>query len=142
MPAVAVAFFAGQDWQQICRDLYLDYRSDFSRVFSEIEATLFDQCLRGVASNLGRPSKYSRMVRTTAALYRRVPDFLALLESWKLVHKLEVRGARPEQQSYAPKRYLYDPGLANELRLTALPRIDIIEHMDAAQRTPHDTAVR
>ena len=143
LPAIAVDFFAdraGQqahrDWRQVRRDLYLDYRSDFARIFTETEATLFDQCLRGVASNLGSPSKYSQMVRTTSTLYRKVPDFLALLESWKLVHRLEVRGARPEQQGFSPKRYLYDPGLANDLRLTALPRIDILASIDAAQRTP------
>ncbi len=136
LPAVVVAFFAGADWRQVRRDLYLDYRSDFARIFSETEATLFDQCLQGVASNLGSPSKYSQMVKATAALYRKVPDFLALLESWKLVHKLEVRGSRPEQQGYAPKRYLYDPGLANDLRLTVLPRIDILASLNAAQRTP------
>ena len=136
LPTVAVAFFAGQEWRSVRRDLYIDYRSDFARIFSETEATLFDQCLRGVASNLGSPSKYSQMVKTTSGLYRKVPDFLALLESWKLIHKLEVRGVRPEQQGYAPKRYLYDPGLANDLRLTALPRIDILESIGAVQRTP------
>ena len=76
------------------------------------------------------------MVKTTSALYRRVPDFLALLEAWKLIHKLDVRGARPEQQNFAPKRYLYDPGLANDLRLTGLPQIDILDSLNAAQRAP------
>ena len=136
LPAVAVAFFERREWRQIRRDLYLDYRSDFARVFSETEAALFDRCLRGVASNLGSPSKYTQMVKATSALYRKVPDFLALLESWKLIHRLEVRGARPEQQGYAPKRYLYDPGLANDLRLTALPRIDVLSDLNAAHRTP------
>lgn len=127
---------AEREWRQVRRDLYLDYRSDFARIFSETEVSLFDQCLRGVASNLGSPSKYSQMIRTTSALYRKVPDFLDLLESWKLIHKLEVRGARPEQQGFAPKRFLYDTGLANDLRLTSLPRIDILADLDAAQRTP------
>ena len=136
LPAVAVAFFAGREWREVRRDLYLDYRSDFARIFSETEAALFDQCLRGVASNLGSPSKYSQMVKSTSALYRKVPDFLALLESWKLVHKLEVRGSRPEQHGYAPKRYLYDAALANDLRLMALPRLDVLDGLNAAQRTP------
>ena len=136
LPAVASSFFDKLDWQQIRRDLYLDYRNDFARIFSETEASLFDQCLRGVASNLGSPSQYSQMVRTTSALYRKIPDFLTLLESWKLIHKSETQGTRPENQSFSPKRYLYDPGLANDLRLTALPRIDIIENLDAAHRAP------
>lgn len=136
LPAVAVNFFAEREWQQVRRDLYLDYRSDFARIFSETEATLFNQCLRGVASNLGSPSKYSQMVNTSSALYRKIPDFLAVVESWKLIHRVEVRGPRPEQQGFSPKRYLYDPGLANDLRLTALPRIDILASIDAAQRTP------
>ena len=75
LPAVASSFFDQMDWRQLRRDLYLDYRSDFARIFSATEASLFDQCLRGVASNLGSPSKYAQMVRTTSALYRRVPDF-------------------------------------------------------------------
>ena len=136
LPAVASSFFDGLDWRQLRRDLYLDYRSDFVRIFSATEASLFDQCLRGVASNLGSPSKYAQMVRTTSALYRRVPDFLALLESWKLIYKSNTQGTRPEQQGFSPKRYLYDPGLANDLRLTALPRIDILSSLDAAQRAP------
>lgn len=136
LPAVASSFFAQQDWRQIRRDLYFDYRSDFARIFSETEASLFDQCLRGVASNLGSPSKYAQMVRTTSALYRKVPNFLELLESWKLIHKCEIRGTRPERQHFSPKRYLYDPGLANDLRLIALPRIDLLSNLDAAQRTP------
>ena len=136
LPAVASAFFDQLNWWQLRRDLYLDYRSDFARIFSATEASLFDQCLRGVASNLGSPSKYAQMVRTTSALYRRVPDFLELLESWKLIYKSDTRGTRPEQRGFAPKRYLYDPGLANDLRLTALPRIDILSSLDAAQRTP------
>lgn len=136
LPAVAAAFFADQPWRSVRRDLYLDYRADFARVFSETEATLFDQCLRGVAANLGSPSKYSQMVKSTASLYRKVPAFLSLLESWKLVLKLELRGERPEQQGYAPKRFLFDPGLANDLRLTVLPRIDVVANLKAAQRTP------
>ncbi|MCY3869827.1 MAG: AAA family ATPase [Gemmatimonadetes bacterium] len=136
LPAVASSFFDQMDWRQLRRDLYLDYRSDFARIFSATEASLFDQCLRGVASNLGSPSKYAQMVRTTSALYRRVPDFLALLESWKLIYKSNIQGTRPEQQGFSPKRYLYDPGLANDLRLTALPRIDILSSLDAAQRAP------
>ena len=136
LPAVASSFFDQMDWRQLRRDLYLDYRSDFARIFSATEASLFDQCLRGVASNLGSPSKYAQMVRTTSALYRRVPDFLELLESWKLIYKSNTQGTRPEQQGFAPKRYLYDPGLANDLRLTALPRIDILSSLDAAHRTP------
>jgi predicted AAA+ superfamily ATPase len=135
LPSVTVAFFAQRDWHQTRRDLYLDYRSDFARIFTAMEAALFDQCLRGVASNLGSPSKYAQMVKTTSSLYRKIPDFLALLESWKLIHKLDVVGPRPEQQSFAPKRYLYDPGLANDLRLTGLPRIDIIADLDAAYRS-------
>ena len=136
LPAVASSFFDQMDWRQLRRDLYLDYRSDFARIFSATEASLFDQCLRGVASNLGSPSKYAQMVRTTSALYRRVPDFLELLESWKLIYKSNTQGTRPEQQGFAPKRYLYDPGLANDLRLTALPRIDILSSLDAAHRAP------
>ena len=136
LPAVASSFFDELDWRQLRRDLYLDYRSDFARIFSATEASLFDQCLRGVASNLGSPSKYAQMVRTTSALYRRVPDFLELLESWKLIYKSNIQGTRPEQQGFSPKRYLYDPGLANDLRLTALPRIDILSSLDAAHRTP------
>ncbi|MDE2722789.1 MAG: AAA family ATPase, partial [Gemmatimonadota bacterium] len=136
LPAVASSFFDRLDWRQLRRDLYLDYRSDFARIFSATEASLFDQCLRGVASNLGSPSKYAQMVRTTSALYRRVPDFLELLESWKLIYKSNIQGTRPEQQGFSPKRYLYDPGLANDLRLTALPRIDILSSLDAAQRAP------
>ncbi len=136
LPAVASSFFDQMDWRQLRRDLYLDYRSDFARIFSATEASLFDQCLRGVASNLGSPSKYAQMVRTTSALYRRVPDFLELLESWKLIYKSNIQGTRPEQQGFSPKRYLYDPGLANDLRLTALPRIDILSSLDAAHRTP------
>ena len=136
LPAVASSFFDGLDWRQLRRDLCLDYRSDFARIFSATEASLFDQCLRGVASNLGSPSKYAQMVRTTSALYRRVPDFLELLESWKLIYKSNIQGTRPEQQGFSPKRYLYDPGLANDLRLTALPRIDILSSLDAAQRAP------
>ena len=136
LPAVASSFFDQMDWRQLRRDLYLDYRSDFARIFSATEASLFDQCLRGVASNLGSPSKYAQMVRTTSALYRRVPDFLVLLESWKLIYKSNIQGTRPEQQGFSPKRYLYDPGLANDLRLTALPRIDILSSLDAAQRAP------
>ena len=136
LPAVASSFFDQMDWRQLRRDLYLDYRSDFARIFSATEASLFDQCLRGVASNLGSPSKYAQMVRTTSALYRRVPDFLELLESWKLIYKSNIQGTRPEQQGFSPKRYLYDPRLANDLRLTALPRIDILSSLDAAHRTP------
>jgi predicted AAA+ superfamily ATPase len=136
LPAVAVAFFEDQPWRSVRRDLYLDYRADFARVFSETEATLFDLCLRGVAANLGSPSKFSQMVRSTSSLYRKVPAFLALLESWKLVLKLEVRGERPEHQGYSPKRYLFDPGLANDLRLAVLPRISVVADLKAAQRTP------
>lgn len=136
LPAVASSFFDQMDWRQLRRDLYLDYRSDFARIFSTTEASLFDQCLRGVASNLGSPSKYAQMVRPTSALYRRVPDFLELLESWKLIYKSNIQGTRPGQQGFSPKRYLYDPGLANDLRLTTLPRIDILSSLDAAQRAP------
>ena len=72
LPAVASSFFAQQDWRQIRRDLYFDYRSDFARIFSETEASLFDQCLRGVASSgytmcFPVPGTYAQMQSNLAA---------------------------------------------------------------------------
>ncbi|MBF0431257.1 MAG: ATP-binding protein [Fibrobacteria bacterium] len=136
LPAVVVAYFKNHDWHQLRENLYLDYKDDFSRIFSEEEAGLFDNCVRGIANNLGSPSLYSQVVKTTSRLYKKSPDFLTLLENWKLVHKLDVRSAHVEGDSFVPKRYLYDIGISQTVRLSALPRIDIISQLNAALRTP------
>ena len=136
LPGIVSEFVSGNDWRQTRQDLFLDYKDDFIRIFSEEKAGLFDSCLRGVSSNLGHPSLYSQMVKTSSPLYRKVPDFLTLLEHWKIIHMATVHSPDPKTQQYAPKRYLYDIGMAAHLRLTALPRIDILDQIDANQRQP------
>jgi predicted AAA+ superfamily ATPase len=136
LPAVVNDYVAGKSWRKTRSDLYLDYKADFSRIFSDAESNMFDVCLRGVSNNLGSPSLYSQVIKTTSSLYKKIPDFMNLLEAWKLVHKTETRSIKADSQNFSPKRYLYDIGISNDLRLFAYPKIDIIETCNASLRKP------
>ncbi|MBN1982701.1 MAG: ATP-binding protein, partial [Chitinivibrionales bacterium] len=136
LPGVVNDFMAGKNWLKTRSDLYLDYKADFSRIFSETESNMFDLCLRAVSNNLGSPSLYSQVTKSTTSLYKKIPEFLHLLEEWKLVLKAETRSAKPESQNYSPKRYIYDIGISNDLRLFAFPKIDVVETCDASLRKP------
>ena len=136
LPAVIEAYKNDGNWKGVREDLFYDYKSDFERIFSEKEANLLELCLQGVSNNLGSQSLYSQIVKTTSSLYRSIPEILGLLENWKLIHKLTLKSGRAEQPAFAPKRYLYDLGMAQQLRLCTIPVIDIINQLNTALRTP------
>ena len=68
--------------------------------------------------------------------YKKISGIFARLEKWKLLIKCEQLGLEPERNKFSPKRYLYDVGIAGQLRLKSLPNIDLKDLASPTVRTP------
>jgi predicted AAA+ superfamily ATPase len=136
LPEVVEYFIQGKDYQKLRLDLLKSYEEDFVRYFSIDELNLFRRCLEAVAVNVGSPSKDTQVVRLDAPGYKKVSKLFFRLEKWKLIFKCEQWGLHPEKNKFFPKRYLYDVGILNYLRLKSLPSINIKDIASPLLRTP------
>ena len=138
LPQVVTEFWSGGDWELRRREIEADYEQDFIRLFGEENQHIVHGCFRSVANFVGSPSKYSTVVRSASQReLERIKTIFARLEDWKLIHLSPQRGPSPESSyGFHPKRYLFDTGLLRDFREQALPRIDILETLDSASRTP------
>ena len=57
-----------------------------------------------------------------------------ILKNWKLVHEIKQRG-NATTSNFLPKRYVYDNGIAQDLRSLPFPEISILNTLQSAQRT-------
>ena len=130
LPEVINSFNQGEDFQRVRRTIMLDQQEDFLRKSSLTDPNAFQDGLRGVANYLSSPSKYSHIQRSTTE----AKEIFSLLESWHLVLKIEQHGI-VSTSSFNPKRYLYDIGIAQEIRNSPFPRLSFIKTLNPALRT-------
>ena len=131
MPAVVQEYVNQGDWRRKRLDILLSQEDDFIRRSKKINKELFNAGLRGIANNIGSSSKYTHISGKLIDARRVVQTLI----EWKLVFEVQQRGNATTSTFY-PKRYIYDIGIAQDLRLHPFPTISIIETLSSVLRTP------
>ena len=131
LPEVVQAYVMRTDYRAQREAIFLEQRKDFIRVEPVSNIHMFDDALRGVANHIGNVSKFTHISDNQ----RRAKQLISLLEEWGLVYTVEQRGLNPTQ-SLSPKRYLYDIGIAQDLRNMPFPALSFLRTKDPALRTP------
>ncbi len=135
LPEVVTSYFEKKDWKKLRENLLLGYYNDFKRVFGEERQAYFIACLKAVANLLGSSFKNT----AAAALLdggknQEIIKSLSQLEAWKMVFRVDQKGPNVEA-SFHPKRYLFDLGVARQLREIAIPAVRLLEKEDLVGRT-------
>lgn len=107
-------------------EIYENYKNDFIRVFSESQALIFDQALKGIADHVGSSSKMTHVLKANEPGYKSLTSIFSHLDLWKMVLTCLQRTGVPESFLH-PKRYLFDMGILYLLRTLGIPDLDIIK---------------
>lgn len=136
LPEVVTTFFEQGDWKNLKSQLLLGYYSDFKRVFGEEKQVYFMAAFKATAFLLGAPFKNSFVATLMdGGKNQEIITALGRLEAWKMLIKVDQRGLLPENH-FHPKRYLFDSGLAKQLREEGASDIHLVKTLDSARRTP------
>lgn len=138
LPDVLLAHASGADYRRRRAEIIADYEQDFIRLFGEETIAIVKACFSSVANFVGSPSKNSSVVPApTNRINDEIRRVFARLEDWRLVLRSEQRGPSPEaSHRYLPKRYLFDTGVLRSFREKAVPSIDVLSTLNAAERRP------
>lgn len=130
LPAVVSAHFAGQSYGALRGDIIRSQEEDFIRKSSIAERDLFKAGIKGVANYLGFPSKNTH-VHEKQHIAERV---LSVERAWRLIYEIEQKGINSTSK-FLPKRYLYDIGVARDVREMPFPEIGLVSTSSAILRT-------
>jgi predicted AAA+ superfamily ATPase len=130
LPAVVLAALEGRDSALVRRQILLSQEDDFIRNSALADRKVFQLALRGIANHLGAPSKLTH-IADSHALARKVCESL---QAWHLVHEIEQKGIS-STTAFHPKRYIYDVGIATDLRNMPFAELSILETLNATLRT-------
>lgn len=130
LPAVVKNFWAGTDYRTQRRAIFDSQEDDFVRKSQITERSDFIKGLRGVANYIGMPSKYSHICHSKTLAEKN----LNALTSWHLVYEIEQKSSTATSQ-HLPKRYLYDIGMAQDIRDMPFPQLSIVSTQNPALRT-------
>jgi len=137
LPEVVTTYFSKKDnWHALRQNLLLGYYSDFKRVFGEEKQPYFIASMEATADLLGQPFKNSHVSRLLdGGKNDKIVESLSQLEAWKIIFNISQDGPSPTT-NFHPKRYIFDIGIAKQLRETAKPNVDLIRTLNSAERTP------
>jgi predicted AAA+ superfamily ATPase len=130
LPAVVTSHFDGQDYRELRTDILRSQEDDFIRKSSISERYLFKAGLKGIANYLGSSSKNTH-IHEKQHLAEKV---ISVEKAWHLIHEIELHGLSSNSKFY-PKRYLYDLGIAQEVREMPFPPLSIATTNNPALRT-------
>ncbi len=130
LPAVVKSFWTGMDYRAQRRAIFDSQEDDFVRKSQITDRTHFAKGLRGVANYVGMPSKFSH-VSDSKILAEKT---LTALNSWHLLYEIEQKSSTSTTQ-HLPKRYLYDIGMAQDLRDMPFPQLSLVSTQNPALRT-------
>ena len=137
VPKITLSYLKTLDKKALQKNIsfYLEnLKDDFLKMFSEEYTNLFDRAINSVANILGYPYKKTAMIQNNDRLANNI---LSILEKWKLIYKIEQKSQNPAaSNSFFPKRYLFDVGVAKQRRELGIPSIDLIQTLQAKQREP------
>ena len=131
LPEVVKAFNKDHDYEAVAKDILIEQEEDFVRKESVTKIDLFQDSLRAVANSLGSQFKLT----TTDHKYHDAKKIMNLLSSWKLVYLIEQKSTVPNTKM-SPKMYMYDLGIASQLRNMPFPQIGLLESKDPTLRIP------
>lgn len=130
LPAVVKSFWDGGDYRALRRAIFDSQEDDFVRKSQITERAHFSQGLRGVANFLGMPSKLTHIAESKAVAEKT----LNALTSWHLVYEIEQKSSASTTQ-HLPKRYLYDIGMAQDVRDMPFPPLSLVATQNPGLRT-------
>lgn len=136
LPEVACVFFSGGNWKAVRENILLGYYNDFKRVYGEERRAYFIAALKAVACLLGSPFKNSFVSEfLDGGKNQEIIKALSQLEAWKMVIRADQHGVDAETR-FHPKRYLFDAGIAKQLREEEMANIHLLHTMESKKRTP------
>ncbi|MBF0103904.1 MAG: ATP-binding protein [Deltaproteobacteria bacterium] len=130
LPEVVTTHLKSGDYRLKRAGLLKLQEDDFLRKEIFKKQYLFRDCLRGVANHLGSPSS---LVHISENSYN-AKEIISLMTKWNLIHEVEQHGFASTTH-YHPKRYVYDVGIAQDIRNMPFPRLSVLETRDPALRT-------
>jgi predicted AAA+ superfamily ATPase len=130
LPAVVTAYFQGQSYRDLRGDIIRSQEEDFIRKSSIGDRDLFKSGLKGVANYLGFSSKNTH-VHEKQHIAEKV---LSIERAWRLIYEIEQKGINATSRFF-PKRYLYDIGVAQEIREMPFPEIGLLSSDSPILRT-------
>lgn len=130
LPAVTTAFLNNENWLERRRFILNAQEDDFVRKSTLSDRILFSRGLKGVANYIGMPAKYSH-ISDSKSLAEKI---LSELSSWHLVVEVEQK-RQSSTSSLLPKRYIYDIGMAQDLREMPFPKLSIVSTSQPSLRT-------
>lgn len=130
LPAVVTTYFSGADYVARRRFILDSQEDDFVRKSSLADRSLFNKGMKGVANFIGMPSKKSH-VHEMNSISEKV---LSELAAWNLILEVEQKGTNSTTQ-HLSKRYVYDCGVAQDLREMPFPRLSLVSTQSPVLRT-------
>ena len=130
-PEAVKSYNRSEDYSRVILEIFSSLAEDFERK-EEYQPALFEDIIRATANYLGSPSKLTQI---NAKKYL-AQKSLKAMESWHLIHEVELHSFDPRHSSFLPKRYLHDVGFATLKRTFATPNLSIIDTVDPVMRTP------
>lgn len=131
LPDVINSYIAGDDYLFVRQNILYEQEEDFIRIENEIPKIFFQEALKAIANNLGYPSKYSQV----GSNYYFAKKIFENLEFWKLAYTVEQKTIQTTNNP-APKRYIYDIGIASDLRNMPFPEISVLNTLESNLRRP------
>ncbi len=136
LPEVVIEYFSKGSWNQTRENLLYGYYQDFRRVYGESFQAYLTAVLKTTAHLLGMPFKNSHVATLLdGGKNQKIIEALSQLEAWKMIRIVEQRGTGVEG-NFHPKRYVFDIGIARQLRESALPSLSLLNSTDPGQRQP------
>lgn len=130
LPEVIKEFQAGGDFHLKRRNIFKFQEEDFSRKSKLQSRAAFEQGLKGIANNLGFPSKSTHLSENKHQANIMLEDLI----NWHIVLEVETKGNNATSNLY-PKRYLYDIGVAAMLRAMPFPELKLSSFTSPVLRT-------
>ncbi|NMC64012.1 MAG: AAA family ATPase [SAR324 cluster bacterium] len=130
LPSVVMTFFHGENAKQLRSAILYSQENDFVRKTSIADRHLFRAGLKGIANYIGFPSKNSHVHEKQHI----AENIISLETAWHLIYEIEQHGMNSSSRFY-PKRYLYDIGIAQEVRDMPFPRLSLSSTKNPTLRT-------
>lgn len=131
LPAVVKDFVNEANWRRTRLNILLSQEEDFVRKSGIQDKGLFSNALKGIANHLGFSSKFTHFSDNQY----QAKKIMSTLQAWKIVFEVAQKGNTTTSRFF-PKRYLYDIGIAQDLREHPFPEISLLNSLSTELRTP------
>lgn len=130
LPEVVYKYKNSANYKVVRQNILLLQEEDFIRKELFQKRYLFLDSLRATANHLGFPSSFSHICEST----NDAKQIVSVQKAWHLIIELEQRGISSTTK-FHPKRYLYDLGIAQDLRNMPFPDLSVLNTKNPILRT-------